>query len=174
MLRWIDIEEPRESPQVLIAFTDGACLNNGKSGARGAYAVVWPEHPAMNEGLALPRNGVPHTNNRAELSAVLHAIRRADDAALDPDRKKTLILYTDSMLTIDSLTSWIHKWKRNGWIKASDGKRVANIDLLQDIDRLMGERKVVFRHVRAHTGKQDYESLHNARVDALARASVVT
>ena len=173
MLKFIDIEDPRESNNVLIAFTDGACRANGKVGAKGAYAVVWPEHAELDQGLPLPFDDKVHTNNRAELSAVAHAIHQAN-TILDAERSKTLIIYTDSMLVINSLTDWLPKWKRSGWKKLTDGKPVANLDLLHTLDALMSSRKVVFRFVRAHTHKNDYDSRHNARVDALAKSKIIT
>ena len=156
----------KETPATLIAFTDGACVRNGKPDARGSFAAVWPEHPELNAAFVmLPKE--KQTNNRAELHAVLLAIHQAD-AILDPARKKTLIVYTDSKLTIDSLVSWMPKWKRNGWVKATDNKPVMNVDLLKLLDMKLQARKTTFVHVRAHTSGKDYASLHNHAVDRLA------
>ena len=151
----------------LAVFTDGSCIRNGFPDARGAYACVWPEHPAYDVGIALPPDEV-HTNNRAEYRALLHALVQADE--IGPLRN--LVVYTDSQLMINSFTKWIGGWKRRGWKKA-DGKPVANVDLLMEIDEKMKHRNVTFHHVRAHTGTTDtFESFFNDKVDRLARASV--
>lgn len=155
----------------IVVFTDGACVGNGKAAAKGAYAVVWPEHPHLDQAHPLPpKDHHKHTNNRAELSAVILAIELADKE-LDAEREKTLVVYTDSMLTINSMTEWMPKWKRTGWKKLTDGKPVANVDLLRKLDELMRGRNVVFRHVKAHTKGTSYEAVNNDKVDRLARAA---
>lgn len=170
------LKEPAKEPQPpqssqLVVFTDGACANNGKKFAKASYACVWPEYPQYNIGLPLSQHEI-QTNNRGEYRALLHALMQADDI-IDPTRLKSLLVYTDSKLMIDSFTKWIRGWKQKGWKKA-DGSPVANIDLLTLIDDKMKRRCVVFKHVRAHTGRQDWESIHNDMVDRLARDAVVS
>jgi ribonuclease HI len=151
----------------LIVFTDGACVRNGKPGARGSYAVVWPQHMALNFARLLPTSE-KHTNNRAELRAVLAAIDQANDV-VDPNMSKTLVVHTDSMLIVNTVTKWMPAWKRNNWRKAGkDGEPVANVDLLKALDVRLGKRNIVFRHVRAHTNNRDFESVYNDIVDRLA------
>lgn len=160
----------------LVVFTDGSCLHNGKPNARAGYAVVFPDHhPEFTEYAALPRGG-DSTNNRAELTACVRALEIARDQ-LDPFCFRQVVIYTDSQLLINSITKWLPNWKRNNWIKSTDKKPVLNRDLLEKIDQLRqerGERNVAFRYVAAHTGKKDWQSEWNARVDSLARQAAVT
>jgi ribonuclease HI len=157
---------PSES-QNLLVFTDGACVRNGKPGAKGSYAVVWPKHMHLNFARLLPPNE-KQTNNRAELRAVLAAIEQAN-AVVDPSMSKTLIVHTDSMLIVNTVTKWMAAWKRNKWRKAGkDGAPVMNVDLLKTLDLRLGQRNVVFRFVRAHTNRRDFDSVHNHIVDQLA------
>jgi len=151
----------------IVCFTDGACTFNGSSKARASFAVVWPDHPDMDQAAVLC-NGAS-TNNRAEFSALILAFKQAEQ--LDPSRAKTLVVYTDSMLMLNTVTFWMAGWKKRGWIKA-DKKAVANIDLVLSIDEWTMKRKVELRHVKAHTGKTDWASVYNDRVDKLA-ASVI-
>ena len=146
----------------LIVFTDGACSNNGSSRARAGYAVVWPYDRRLDTSKRL--QGGEQTNNRAEFSALIEAQRIAD--TIDPGQQKPLYVYTDSELLINSITKWLPGWKRNNW-KKSDKKPVLNQDLLREIDK--NPRPLVFKHVRAHTGRKDWESLHNHEADRLAR-----
>jgi ribonuclease HI len=171
MDKYLVIEDPRESDNVLIVFTDGACSGNGTSHARAAYAVIWPEHTDL-DGAYLLRADEKHTNNRAELTAILHAIRQAD--RLDPDKRSTLIIYTDSMLAVNSLTKWMKQWKANNWMKSSTvpPSPVLNQDILSKIDEAMQQRKMVLRHVRAHTKSTTYEAHYNNLVDKLAVAAL--
>jgi ribonuclease HI len=162
----IKTEPPEETETTLIAFTDGACSNNGKSNAKASYAVVWPYHMEYNDACLLPNHPTP-TNNRAEYMALIHALNLCE-RHLDPTFSKTLIVYTDSMLLFNSITDWICKWKRNGWMSSTKDP-VANRDLLEIIDHTMSKRKVVLRHVRAHQKNEHWESIHNNLVDQLAR-----
>ena len=162
----VSVEEPSESENTLIVFTDGSAIANGKRNAIASYATVWPFHPELDHSARVPQ-GELQTNNRGEYRALIHAFIQADE--IDPSRSKTLIVYTDSMLLINSLTLWMHGWKRNGWRK-SDGSAVANVDLLHELDMYMAHRKVSLKHVKAHTGKQNWEARYNDKVDRLARS----
>lgn len=164
------------APPPIVVFTDGSCFGNGKRSATGAYAVLFPAyHPLHTEALpvhASPRHGPP-TNNRAELMGCIRALEIARDA-IDPTFQRPLVIYTDSQLLIDSVTKWLPGWKRRGWKKADGKSPVLNRDLLERIDHLRTQRGAhtcAFRFVRAHTGKDDWESKMNAQVDQLARAA---
>ena len=164
------IDEPhRGRAMELVVFTDGACTHNGKPYAIAAYAVVWPDHPDLDGGHKLPQ-GEAHTNNRAEYRALLYALIQAD--GLDPDRMQPLKVYTDSELMINSFTKWVNGWEKRNW-KKSDGKPVLNLDLVQQIHDLLKLRTVHFHHVPAHTGKTDWASLYNNKVDELARKATL-
>ena len=140
-------------------FTDGACLDNGRVNARAGYAVVFPSQPALD--LAGRLEGPTQTNNRAEYTAVLAALRQTT---------RPLRVHTDSKLLIDSMTTWLPSWKRQNWKKAGGGQ-VLNKDLLQAIDELMATRKVEFVHVPAHTGGSDWKSQWNDVADQRAQSA---
>ncbi|QIG60033.1 ribonuclease H domain-containing protein [Dishui Lake large algae virus 1] len=149
----------------LIVFTDGACSNNGTSRAKAGYAVVWPNNRSLDTYHRL--NGHEQTNNRAEYSALIEAQSIADK--IEPTMQKPLYIYTDSELLVNSITKWLPGWKRNGWKKA-DKKPVLNQDLLKKIDE--NPRPLIFKHVRAHTGRSDWESIYNSEADRLARHAI--
>ena len=154
-----------ETEDTLVVFTDGACLANGKQGAIGSFAVVWPFHPSYNHAERLGEG--QHTNNRGETCAVIHAIEQA--LRIDENENKKLMVYTDSQFVINSATKWMQKWKKNNWKKA-DGNEIANLDLVKKLDKLMtGKRIIVFEHVEAHTQKKDWKSMYNNTVDKLAK-----
>jgi ribonuclease HI len=161
------VGDPKETEKTLIVFTDGAAKNNSKTNknAVAAYATVWPYHPELNFGCKLDPTQL-QTNNRAEYTALIHALDQADQ--LDPTRSKTLIVYTDSQFLINSMTLWLLSWKKNGWRK-SDGEIVANLDLIQKLDEQTSQRTVLFRHVKAHTGEVTWQAKFNDMVDKLAR-----
>jgi ribonuclease HI len=159
---------PHESDKMLICFTDGSCIHNGKPYAKAGYGVVWPYHPELD--IAVPLYDKPNTNNRAEYSALIKALEQAK--FLDPSGIKTLVVYTDSELLIKSMTKWLSGWKRNGWKKV-DGRTILNKDLVMILDRELSKRKVSFKHVRAHTGANTWEAIWNDKVDILAKSAAV-
>jgi ribonuclease HI len=106
------------------------------------------------------------TNNRAELMAVISAFDIADK--IDPGKTTPLMVYTDSELVINSVMKWMSGWKRHGWRK-SDGKTIMNKDLIMMLDERKALRPVSMKHVRAHTGRSDWESMWNDAADKLAR-----
>lgn len=44
---------------------------------------------------------------------------------------------TDSQFTINCITKWIHKWKRDGWKLSGSGGDVKNREDLEKLDRAM-------------------------------------
>ena len=165
--KFFETEDPKETGSVLIVFTDGSALNNGAKNCKAGYACVWPEHRELDFSEPIPQG----TNNRAEYLAVIKAIETAD-GVLDTAFEKTLVIYTDSMLLINTITKWMGGWKRNSWRKR-DGHPIANPDLVKRLDELMGRRRVSLRHVRAHTGGTDYESRYNDVADRMAKEAAM-
>lgn len=156
---------PQLTPAVsgsMDVFLDGSAIGNGKKSVKAGYAAVFPDHPALTLHEHLPWNaGVPPSNNRAEYMALIRAHEVAPPG-------QPLNAYTDSMLLVKTVTQWLPMWKRKGWMKA-DGQPVLNLDLVQRLDTLKRERPLTIHHVRAHTGKQDYHSIWNAKADELAK-----
>jgi ribonuclease HI len=165
-----------ENSNSIVCFSDGSCINNGstsiKKPANAGYACVFPNHPQYTQArklCATPDCAV--TNNRAEYTALICAIEICRDID-SSSHSQSLAFYTDSKLLIDTATRWIPVWKQKGWRKA-DGKKVLNLDLVVKIDELLRERKVTFKHVRAHTGGVDWMSKWNDKADELAKAAAL-
>ena len=163
----VETSDPKESDQILIAFTDGSSINNGKTSSKSGYAVLWPYHQDLNYATSILHG----TNNIAEISALIKAIELAD-SNLDPGFTKTLVVYTDSMLLVNTITKWMSTWKKKDWRK-SDGNIIANLDLIKRLDELLKTRKISVKHVRAHTGNQTWEAKWNNEVDILARKAAM-
>ncbi len=79
---------------------------------------------------------------------------------------------TDSRLMLDSMTKWIHGWKRKGW-KTAGGDPVKNQDLVRALDAEIARHELVRWHwVRGHeTGAQHAHKAFNDRADRLAVAA---
>jgi len=149
-------------------FTDGACSNNGRPGAKAGYAVWFPDHKDFSESARIPDNQ-SQTNQRAELMAISRAIVILDEKGYhDSD----VVVYTDSEYSINCLTKWLPGWVSRNW-KTSAGGDVLHKDLIQDVSgRLAKFKSHRFVHVRAHTGNEDDLSKHNDIVDKMARSTI--
>jgi len=136
--------------QTVAIYTDGACSGNPGPGGWGAILIYGDHRKELNGGDAKT------TNNRMELTAAIEALD-----ALKPSRE--VDLHTDSKYLRDGITSWIKKWKTNGWRTASK-KPVKNADLWEQLEAARSRHQVRWHWVKGHAGHQD-----NERADELAR-----
>src|SRR3712207_4143235 len=105
-------------PGESLVWTDGACSGNPGPGGWAAVVVA----PHLPQPVEL-HGGAPHTtNNRMEYTAALEGLRWLPDGS-------HVCIVTDSRLMLDSLTKWIHGWKRKGW-RTAGGDPVKNQDLV--------------------------------------------
>jgi ribonuclease HI len=143
-----------------LVWTDGACSGNPGPGGWAAI-VVGP----AGERAALS-GGEPHTtNNRMEYTAALEGLR-----ALPPSSRVCIV--TDSRLMLDSMTKWIHGWKRRGW-KTAGGDPVKNQDLVRALEGEIARHDAVRWHwVKGHeVGEAHAHKALNDRADRLAVAA---
>ncbi|XP_049640612.1 LOW QUALITY PROTEIN: ribonuclease H1 [Suncus etruscus] len=139
----------------VVVYTDGCCSSNGRRRARAGVGVYWgPGHP-LNVGIRLPGR---QTNQRAEIHAACKAIEQAKAQNISK-----LVLYTDSMFTINGITSWVPGWKKNGW-KTSTGKEVINKEDFVWLEKLTQDMDIQWMHVPGHSG-----FIGNEAADRLAR-----
>lgn len=127
----------------MIIYTDGSCHGNP---GKGGWALYCPETGLENWG-----SEERTTNNRMELTAILHALQV-------PGVTKII---TDSDYCYKGCTKWIKGWQRKGW-KTATGKDVKNDGLWKKILELDPDR-VEFEWVKAHDINE-----HNNHVDQLA------
>ncbi|HEU4656881.1 MAG TPA: ribonuclease H [Capillimicrobium sp.] len=145
-----------------LVWTDGACRGNPGPGGWAAI-IVPPESPDAPVELS---GGEPHTtNNRMEYTAALEGLR-----ALPAGSRVCIV--TDSRLLLDSMTKWIHGWKRKGW-KTAGGDPVKNQDLVMALDAEIARHAEVRWHwVKGHeTGAEHAHKALNDRADRLAVAA---
>ncbi|XP_025138154.3 ribonuclease H1 isoform X1 [Bubalus bubalis] len=139
----------------VVVYTDGCCSSNGRKRARAGIGVYWgPGHP-LNVGIRLPGR---QTNQRAEIHAACKAIEQAKAQNITK-----LVLYTDSMFTINGITTWVKGWKQNGW-RTSTGKEVTNKEDFVELERLARGMDIEWMHVPGHSGFRG-----NEEADRLAR-----
>lgn len=143
-----DIINLKLQKEKITIFTDGACTNNGRTSARAAYAVYFPDFP----DLCISKKLITEpTNQRAELSAILSAIRLIkQNKELFFD--KEIVIYTDSMYSVNCITVWSKEWQKNGW-KGSNKKPIKNVELISAIldDLKTIDIIIKFEHTFSHT-----------------------
>ncbi len=129
--------------------TDGSCLGNP---GRGGWAAIL----RFNEHKKELFGSEPHTtNNRMELRAAIEGLRTLREEC-------EVEVVTDSNYLKNGITSWIHNWKRRGWVTA-DKKPVVNQDLWQALDAEVSRHKVTWTWTKGHASHSD-----NNRCDELA------
>jgi len=134
-------------------YTDGACKGNPGPGGWGVW-MKYGEHEKELWG-----GEKQTTNNRMELTAVIQALSSLK-------RRCHVILYTDSEYVRNGITSWIHGWKKRGWLTA-DKKPVKNVELWQELEAQSLKHHVDWRWVKGHAGDPG-----NERADMLANRGV--
>lgn len=122
-----------EDYDAIVVFVDGACRGNGTPYAKGGYGVYFGPESPYNVSKPLKENS-PQTSQRAELTAVLVALNQIERVVHDyQDYPYLFIIATDSAYLVNSLTSYIYKWRQNNYT-ASSGKQVVNRDLFERLD----------------------------------------
>lgn len=120
----------------MLVYTDGACLDNGQADPRAGWAFVFG--PGKEAGGRLENHGPfggpaqPQTSNRAELRAVVAALRFRHWTG---EGFRSIVVATDSEYVVNGATDWAKGWVRKGW-KTSGGSAVKNRDLWE---LLLGE-----------------------------------
>ena len=133
----------------MLVYTDGSCLGNP---GPGGWAVLGPD-------FKLSGGQDNTTNNIMEMTAVVMALEECIERKIG-----SVTIFTDSNYVKNGITSWIKKWKLNGW-KTSTGTAVKNKDLWVKIDQLSHQISCVeWKWVRAHNGQPQ-----NELVDSMAR-----
>jgi ribonuclease HI len=147
---------PEALPDVSL-YADGACSGNPGPGGWGAILVS----PASGKRLEFSGADLDTTNNRMEMIGIIEGLQRLKV-------RSRVRVVTDSRYVVDGMKSWIHGWRRNGWL-TSDKKPVKNKDLWEMLSELTRRHEIVFEWVRGHEGHAE-----NERCDAMARAAIDT
>jgi ribonuclease HI len=137
----------RSEPMKDSIFCDGACSGNGTRHAVAGWAwAYWPDEvtgPPAVEG-AQRLDGGPATNQRAELRALLEAMRWWESNG----GGRPVSIYTDSTYAINCTSKWGPSWRRKGW-KRESGEPLQNLDLIQPLVAIWRPAWSL-HHVRGH------------------------
>ena len=148
--------------------TDGSCRGNGTPLAVSGCGVWFGDDDPRNVSILLPV--LPHTNQRAELYAVLLAMRAALVQCVLP---ASVNITSDSTYCVQGVTSWLPRWQAKQWCKG-DGKPVANVDLWRRVwaaTKTLSSRGVALRLTWT---KGHAKNAGNNAADRLASSAVAT
>ena len=129
--------------------TDGACLGNP---GPGGWAAILRYNELNKEMWGCEKHT---TNNRMELRAAIEGLRALKEGC-------EVEVITDSEYLKNGITTWIHNWKRRGWMTAAK-KPVLNQDLWQALDEQVNRHRVIWTWTKGHASHAD-----NNRCDELA------
>lgn len=147
---------------LIIIYTDGACLGNP---GVGAWSAVVRFGERIDE---IAGRCEATTNNRMELMAVIRSIDFVLGRA-DRENLSSVVLHSDSSYVINGASKWIYGWKARGWKAADSTDEIKNRDLWQELDSLLlsskSRLKIEWRHIKGHAG-----ILGNERCDRIANS----
>ncbi len=129
--------------------TDGGCRGNP---GPGGWAAVLRHQKHLKE---ISGGETLTTNNRMELRAAIEALATLNQPC-------AVICHTDSEYVRKGITSWLKRWKLNGW-RTTDRQPVRNADLWQRLEQVAAPHRIEWRWVKGHAGHRD-----NERCDTLA------
>tara|TARA_B100000378_G_scaffold223204_1_gene186744 strand:- start:120 stop:545 length:426 start_codon:yes stop_codon:yes gene_type:complete len=131
-------------------YTDGSCIGNP---GPGGWAVIILDN-RNEKKISGKKNNT--TNNQMELLAPIKALSNFN-------KKKSFIIFTDSIYVKEGITKWIGNWKKNNW-KTSKKKPVKNQKLWKKLDELVKFHDVKWEWIKGHS-----TNIYNNLVDELAR-----
>ena len=132
-------------------YTDGACSGNPGVGGWGTVIINKNGKKAELYG---GKNQT--TNNQMELMATIKALEYFKT-------KQDITIYTDSKYVKDGISSWIYKWKINGW-KTANKKPVKNKELWIRLDKQIRRHNISWQWIKGHAGNK-----YNELADELAK-----
>ncbi|ESU06764.1 hypothetical protein FGSG_01443 [Fusarium graminearum PH-1] len=138
-------EQEQPAQEAIRIYTDGSSLGNGKPGCSAGLGVFFGTGDMRNLSERLP--GLPQTNQRAELLAILRAMEMVP-------LNQVIEIWTDSKYSINCVTEWHTNWEKRGW-RTAQGKPVMNLDIIRDILAKKREREAAgavtkFQWVKGH------------------------
>ena len=144
-------------------YTDGSCINNGKSHARAGIGIWFGENDTRN--ISSEIKGDSLSNNIAELVAIITVFSVLKKEIKD---KLPINIYSDSEYSINSISKWYPNWCKNNTL---DGKK--NIDLIKKAYKLFKKyNNVSLYYIKAHTNLKDDHSIGNNMADTLAGEAI--
>lgn len=145
-------------------YTDGACSKNGRPDAKAGIGIFFKEHDSRNY---CGRIEGKQTNNRAELIAILTAIKILKREIMAGCK---INIYSDSTYAMRCCGEYGVKLHKKNWESKTP---IPNLELVQKAYEIFKRlENVELHYIAAHTGLQDAHSKGNEGADKLANYSI--
>ena len=125
-----------------VIYIDGACADNGNSGAQGGIGFAIGREDSQQRGMKVTRrlDDQRHTNERADILAAIEGLKFMmndfnNRSYRSPCQEKSVewVLLCNSQQIVDNMTGRYDTWSENGW-KRTNGQTPANLDLWHKLD----------------------------------------
>jgi ribonuclease HI len=143
--------------KIIIAYTDGSCHTQLKTGAWAAIIII-DDNKIKLSGIAQKT-----THNRMEINACIETI---EYILKENNEFNEIHIYTDSQY-VTGLMERKNKLKAAGFLTKA-GNSIQNPDLVQKIIHLLENYPVKLIKIKAHQKKNETENL-NIEVDKMVR-----
>jgi ribonuclease HI len=148
-------------------WSDGACDHQTpRSGGYAAVLIARRSDGITAKQWEVSGGAVKTTNNQMELMAVVTGLRAVPAGA-------RVCIFIDSTYVMENFENWLERWQSNGWRK-TDGKKVENRDLWEELSIEVDRRTVKWVQVPGHAGvplNERADQLACDQVDAYAKRS---
>lgn len=149
----------------ILIYTDGACSNNGYSGACAGIGIFFGMNDDRNVSEKIEGK---QTNNVAELLALLRA---GMIMKKELDDKNIIHIYSDSQYAIRCVTTYGEKLEKKDWKNGS--KKIPNLELVKKTYLFYKPYSTIsFKYIKAHTSLRDKHSIGNSYADKLAQNAI--
>ena len=158
-----EIDVPiKKNNEPFYVYTDGSCIHNGKPNAKAGIGVYFSEIDPRNVSRTFTGK---QSNNTAELLAIIDVTIILKK---EIENKDKIVICTDSKYSIRCCTTYGAKLESKGWTE-----KKPNIELVKKAYNIFKNiPNVTFKHIKAHTGKQDRHSIGNDGADRLANMAI--
>lgn len=136
--------------KTIALFTDGSSHQSQEGHRYGGYGIYFPSEPLT---ISQSCRGSNATNQRMELRGCLDGIRRGVTLG------DHVMVYTDSMYTINCITKWASNWKANQW-KRPGNAPICNLDIIRPLYGLYKKHSIEFIHVPSHQSEPEDKDSH--------------
>ncbi len=148
---------PDDDTEYVNIYTDGSLIRK-HGGIYAGYGIYIPDkHFEISRRLSGKK-----TNNRAELMAIISAIKTFKDS-----ENTMLCIYTDSAYSIGIFGTTGANYRNKNYMKNSTTE-APNADLVKVAVELADIYMLQFTHINSHTSNTDIHSIGNDRADTLA------
>ncbi len=114
------------------------------------------EYVLMDNKITTMQKDVKVTNIRAELLAIIVALRYAVDDKIE--------IITDSQFSIDAITFWLDGWQKKGYFKTDKKKNMDLFEIIFELKKKFKEVKFTFQRSHVKNPKTENE-INNSIVD---------